>query len=183
MSPILGIYASARPPITGDYESIATVTVGSGGSSAITFSSIPSTYQHLQIRIIARDAGGSGEFKIELNSDTTTTNYRRHGIQGDGSTAYAFTSNNNTDAAMPYSGQTASVFGGYVIDILDYANTNKNTTIRTLGGHDLNGSGIMGFYSNLWNNTAAVTSIDLKIPGGTNFAQYSHFALYGCKSA
>lgn len=33
-----------------DYDSIATTTVGAGGAASITFSSIPSTYQHLQIR-------------------------------------------------------------------------------------------------------------------------------------
>ena len=40
--------------LPGDYESIATVTVGAGGSSSVTFSSIPSTYTHLQIRFTAQ---------------------------------------------------------------------------------------------------------------------------------
>jgi hypothetical protein len=181
--PILGIIASQNyPRITNSYESIATTTVGSGGSATITFSSIPSTYKHLQIRGIARDASSNGEWKIEFNSDTTTTNYRRHGVYGDGSSAYAFGVNNNTVAPVSYSGQTTSVFGGYVTDILDYANTNKNKTVRTLGGYDVNGSGQLGLYSNLWNNTAAITSISLKIVGGSNFAQYTQFALYGVRA-
>ena len=134
MTPILGIMASQ---ISGHlsntaYESIATVTVGAGGTSTATFSSIPSTYKHLQLRILARDAGGNGEFKIEFNGDTTTTNYRKHNLYGDGSTASASSANNNTCAPLAYSGQTANAFEAVVIDILDYANTNKNTTIRTL---------------------------------------------------
>jgi hypothetical protein len=183
VSPILGIIASQNyPRITNSYESIATVTVGSGGSSTITFSSIPSTYKHLQVRAIMRDAGGNGEFKVELNSDTTTTNYYRHGIYGDGSSAYAFAQNNNTNISMPYSGETANAFNGCVIDILDYASTSKYKTIRTLGGKDVNGSGQMFLNSNLWNNSAAVSTIALKIIGGSNFAQYSHFALYGVRA-
>jgi len=51
---IPGIIGSAAPQV-GDFESIATVTVGAGGSSEINFTSIPSTYQHLQIRILSRD--------------------------------------------------------------------------------------------------------------------------------
>ena len=62
MAPILGIWASqnySRYSITGSYESIATVTVGSGGSSYIEFTSIPGTYTHLQIRGILRNTGSS----------------------------------------------------------------------------------------------------------------------------
>lgn len=181
MSPILGIIASQNyPRITNSYESIATVTVGSGGSSSITFSSIPSTYTHLQIRGIGRDSSSNGEWKIEFNSDTTTTNYYRHGVYGDGAGAYAFAVNNNTVAPMAYTGETANSFGAYVVDVLDYANTNKYKTVRTLGGKDLNGSGQEGLYSNLWKNTNAITDITIKIVGGSNFAQYSQFALYGC---
>ena len=39
---------------TGRYESIQTATVDSAGTASITFSSIPSTYTHLQIRGIAK---------------------------------------------------------------------------------------------------------------------------------
>ena len=185
MTPILGIMASQiRGHLSNTaYESIATVTVGAGGTSTATFSSIPSTYKHLQLRILARDAGGNGEFKIEFNGDTTTTNYRKHNLYGDGSAPYASSSNNNTCAPLAYSGQTANAFEAVVIDILDYANTNKNTTIRTLFGKDLNGSGEVGLHSNLWVNTAAVNQIVFKVVGGTNFATYSSFALYGIKGA
>jgi hypothetical protein len=67
-----------------------------------------------------------------------------------------------------------------VIDILDYANVNKYTTIRVLGGADLNGSGAINLVSGLWMNTAAVTSFLISADSG-NLAQYSSFALYGIK--
>ena len=41
----------------GDFESIATVTVGGGGAASIEFTSIPGTYQHLQIRGIIGNGG------------------------------------------------------------------------------------------------------------------------------
>ena len=185
MSPVLGIWASSNyqrvVPDTGAMFPIAMANVGSAGASTITFTSIPSTYKHLQIRAIARDAGGNGEIKIEFNSDTTTTNYRKHVLYGDGSGAYAGSANNNTCSPIAYSGQTANAFEVIVIDILDYANTSKNTTIKTLFGKDLNGSGDVGLHSNLWVNTAAVSRIDFKVVGGSNFAQYTQFALYGIK--
>jgi hypothetical protein len=39
--PILGIIASSRLAAVGDFESIATVTVGGGGSANVEFTSIP----------------------------------------------------------------------------------------------------------------------------------------------
>ena len=183
MSPILGIYASSIQPSLNatSFDSIATTTVGSGGQSTVSFTSIPSTYKHLQLRAIMRDAGGNGEFKIELNSDTTTTNYYRHGLYGDGASAAAFGVNNNTVTPISYSGQTANAFAVVVMDILDYTNTNKYKTLRTLGGYDVNGSGQEGLFSNLWKNTNAITDIALKVVGGSNFAQYSHFTRYGIR--
>ena len=70
----------------GDFESIATTTVGSGGQSTITFSSIPSTYKHLQIRYAAKNSGTSENFvamKWVYNSDTAA-NYSNHYIYGSG---------------------------------------------------------------------------------------------------
>jgi hypothetical protein len=188
MTPILGIMASqisghlATVFNTSDYESISTVTVGSGGSSSISFSSISSSYKHLQIRGVVRDAGGNGEYKIELNGDTTTTNYYGHVFYADGSSVYTSGGNNNSVAPIPYSGLTSSVFGATVMDILDYANTNKYKTLRTLNGYDTNSAtDFIGLYSKFWKNTAAVNAITLRVVGGTNFAQYTSFALYGIK--
>ena len=168
-------------------DSIATVTVGSGGSSTITFSSIPSTYTHLQVRAISRTsrAAGNDPIYIRLNSDSGN-NYAWHAIEGNGSsvTAYGYASQAQgwiyiaADSNSP-----SNVFGANVTDILDYANTNKYKTVRNIGGVDNNGSGVIGFDSVLWQNTNAITSISFTNLSGTNFAQYSHFALYGVKSA
>ena len=79
-------------------------------------------------------------------------------------------------------GASANVFGTQIIDILDYANTNKNKTIRSISGIDNNGSGDVSLTSNLWMNTAAITSFE--IGGfGVNLAAGSRIDLYGITSS
>jgi len=165
------------------FESIATVTVGSGGSSTVEFTSIPSTYQHLQLRLIARDGQASGFNNeiIRFNGDTGS-NYSAHMLYGDGSSAagagYANVTSVNVAFYASSAGTTSNVFGVAVIDILDYANTNKYKTVRTLTGGDANGSGVALLTSGNWRNTNAITSIQLS---GATYSQYSSFALYGIR--
>ena len=196
MSPILQSIAngSARgygaffgAAVATSFESIATVTVGSGGAANVEFTSIAGTYSHLQVRVIARGTNASSSIyqKIQFNSDTSSV-YADHYILGDGASASAGASVN---AAFIGVGSTtaanasASIFGTIIIDILDYANTNKFKTIRNLEGFDVNGSGgMVALTSGLWRSTSAVTSVKFT-PSAGNFAQYSHFALYGIKGA
>ena len=170
------------PFIPSDYESIQTVTVGSGGASSVSFSSIPSTYKHLQVRILTRSTFGANEWPIFVQLNGNGSGYAYHDLQGNGSAVSASASSSqslmqlgDTSAANG----TANSFGVFIMDILDYADTNKNKTGRTLYGYDLNGSGKVGLRSGLWANTAAVTS--LSFGTGGNFAEYSSFALYGIK--
>ena len=184
ISGLLGSFS----PIVGDYESIATTVVGSGGTSTITFSSIPSTYKHLQIRLLAQTnrAVFVDSLQLNFNSDTGS-NYSWHGLQGDGSSASAFGFATQTYARIgdgTIGGATGSggQFGAGVIDILDYASANKNKTVRGLIGVDENGAGRIGLGSGLWRNSSnAISSISIAPQGGTLFLQYSHFALYGIK--
>jgi hypothetical protein len=200
MSPILGIYASqisghlwAPSP---SYDSIATVTVGSGGSSSITFSSIPSTYTHLQIRLYAQTnrgtyGGDNPYFRVGVSSVDSGSNYSWHNLYGDGSSTGA-----NYGSSASYInvlnggclGTTAgSSFGAVVIDLLDYSNTSKYKTTRALGGTDDNGASSGGFgrgigiNSGLWQSTSAIGIITLYPTNGTSFNQYTSAALYGVK--
>jgi hypothetical protein len=163
-----------------DYESIATVNVTAGvGTTAIDFTSIAGTYSHLQIRAIAKGGEATySQFKIQFNADTAA-NYSTHALYGTGSSASAEGFSGYSFGAF-YSGSTTN-FGGMIIDVLDYANTNKYKTIRTLAGVDGNGSGIVDLASAAWRNTNAITSIKITTAGTGTIAQYSHFALYGIK--
>jgi hypothetical protein len=172
----------------GDFESIATVTVGSGGASSIEFTSIPSTYQHLQVRLVARSTNSANDLdtnvRIGTGSIDTGSNYANHLLYGTGSTAAAtgYTSASTMWLGMqPGATATASVFGATILDLLDYANTSKNTTLRGFSGFDRNGAGFALATSGLWINTAAVDQIRL-YPSAGNFAQHSTAALYGVKA-
>ena len=177
--PILGTLASSVQKITGSFESIATVTVGSGGASNITFSSIPSTYQNLQVRFMSLFA--NARIDVTFNADTGT-NYRYHLIQGDGSATYAEVGASTASIRVwPNGNSTLSTTPNVgIVDIIDYKSTNKYKTVQIFNGYDQNGTGIVSLNSGLWRNTNAITSITLATNTG-NFAQYSSFALYGIK--
>jgi hypothetical protein len=187
---MLGIMASS---ITGglsttSYASIATVTVGSGGTATVSFTSIPATYTHLQIRAIARTnrANAQGDYlKFNMNSDTAA-NYSAHELSIYNSiTASAANTSVSFEVINRWAGtsQAANTFGGGIIDILDYANTNKYKTTRSLAGWNDNTQGSLHSNSSLWMSTSAITSIAITAGGGTSIDQYSSFALYGIKGA
>lgn len=172
------------------YESIATTTVGSGGTSTITFSSIPSTYKHLQIRYIARDVSSTNDGNsavLRFNSDSGT-NYVRHYMLGDGASVPVGAVQNLTGidgGLIQGGGGAASCFSAGVIDILDYTSTSKYKTVRSLSGNNTNTTSAVNyveFESGLWLNTNAIDSIAITCNGG-NLAQYTQFALYGIKGA
>lgn len=181
-------FLAGNPKVIADaYESISTVTVGAGGSASVTFSSIPATYTHLQIRALLRNSGTSNNTytaNMQFNSDTAT-NYSAHYLNGNGTAASAGAS---TSSSSFYTGLTVDSststlgWGVTVIDILDYANTNKYKTVRSLTGTDLNGSGQVSLYSGNWRSTSAVNAISLSF-SANNFSQYSQFALYGIRGA
>lgn len=174
------------------FESIQTVTL-TGSQSTVTFSSIPSTYKHLQIRAIART--NRTNYSVEqvfmrFNSDSGS-NYTGHQLGGDGGSPYAF----STSAPSTYMlvGQIGTSIAGadtsgiFITDILDYTSANKNKTARTLAGvHPsaaISGTvyGATTLSSGLWMNSAtAVSSITFSTELGGNFTSGS-FALYGIK--
>ena len=165
----------------GSYESIATVTVGSTSQSSITFSSIPSTYTHLQIRLFSKSTQALTDYNygsVQLNGDTTAANYYQHFLAGDGASATAGGAASQTRVLTEVCNLPASTFGVTILDILDYSNTNKYKTMRSLTGADLNGSGGILLRSSLWSNTAAINSIVL-LPASGNYQQYTSAALYG----
>lgn len=189
MSPIIGarggLSASAYglfapSAAAGAYESIQTVSLGSAQSSA-SFTSIPSTYKHLQIRGIVKMSSGATNLGIRFNSDSGS-NYSWHQMYSSGS---------GTPGAAAYTGTSyignnfigSSQFSGFVIDILNYEDTNKYKQLRSLGGADENGGGYIVLSSGSWRNTAAINNIYLYDPFSTttNFTANSHFALYGIK--
>jgi hypothetical protein len=163
------------------------VTTLTAATSTITFTGIPATYTHLQLRGVARTTN-SGTALVALNTyfngDTTAGNYWSHqlygtgastaGIDGVNNPSYFFVANNN--------GMLANDFSAFSIDIFDYTNTNKSKTGRCLSGGDGNNTnGFINLGGLYWANTAAITSISFTITNGSNFNTNTSFALYGVK--
>jgi len=182
---IAGSLSVGVTPSTNSYESIATVTVGAGGTGTVSFTSIPSTYTHLQIRGLFGASSSGQAYSINFNSDTGSS-YSYHYLAGQGSSAFTGASINRTFTLLTDtsgSGVTTSPTA-FVMDLLDYRSTSKNKTMRTLIGNDANGSGQIYLVSGLWFATpTAITSISLSGLSGATFTQYSSFALYGIKGA
>lgn len=180
---------SATPTIPPtSFESIASFA-GTGSGSSILFSSIPQTYKHLQLRIIARDAytGGTATSTtgtMIFNGDGTSL-YSRHQMQGDGTNTQS-TGNSTGTSMQPYMvsyGPSTSVYGVTIIDIHDYTNTAKFKTVRSFMGSDGNvadGNWTVRLGSSNYRSTNAITSIEFAtlISG---FATGSVFSLYGIK--
>jgi hypothetical protein len=167
------------------YDLLETTVLGTTASS-VTFSSLGSysDYKHLQIRATMRANGTTLTFyRIRLNGDTGT-NYARHWLtsQGTSVTSAAGTSTNAIFPADRLPGDsTANSFTASVMDFLDFSNANKNTTVKVFSGYrDAVNGGQIRLASGLWNNTAAVTSIEVST-GTDSFVAGSRFSLYGIK--
>jgi hypothetical protein len=187
LNTVFGSLSSGVVAATSSYESIATTTVGSGGSSSISFTSIPSTYTHLQVRLISRTtiASTSANVQVTFNSDTTSGNYSFHRLIGDGSSASSYGQSGLDNIVLSAGANSGtSVFGNGVLDILDYANTNKYKTTKILTGLERNNAtdSYVMFRSQVWTSTNAITSMTFT-PSSGNFVEYSQFALYGIKGS
>jgi hypothetical protein len=170
-----------------DYESIATITP-SVGATGVSFTSIPSTYKHLQIRLTYKDTTTSNQtvdLTIQFNNSSTGYAYHFINAQGSGITADGSTSQPYIDFECGGNSATGmtNMVGVGIIDLHDYASTTKNKTVKMFGGMNANATSTthkLTFYSGLWNNTAAINRIDLNA-GYSGMAAGSVFSLYGIK--
>lgn len=138
---------------------IASTTLGSNTSS-LSFSNIPQTFAHLQIRLFGKTQS-NGAISLFFNGVSSGTSYTFHYLQGDGSAVASA-----GFASQPYMSNlinniNATYWACHIYDLLDYANTNKNKTIRGINGWDGNGSGYAQLFSGLYVNTSAITQVDL----------------------
>jgi hypothetical protein len=177
----LGILSAAGAgEVAGAFDLLETNILGSAQAS-ITFSSLGTyspTYKHLQIRMVAA-LDGNAAIDAYLNGDTGA-NYAGHLLRGDGSSVTSFARSSSSTLQIADSQAVTNVFPAAVVDILDFASTTKNTTIRSFTG-DAGNKTFIQIWSGLWNNTAALTSIELYGRSATNLIAGSRFSLYGIK--
>jgi hypothetical protein len=156
------------------YESIATITTGTGNFS---FTSIPSTYKHLQLRINFLTTNVGSPLGIRFNNDTSSI-YAYHRLTGDGSSAGAGGQASDSYIGLFYDKGFVGTYPNVaIIDIIDYASTTKNKTLRSFAGNDNNSTGGEVYLeSGLWASTAAINRIDSVFMSGNSSVTYS---LYG----
>lgn len=170
----------------GDFNLLETQVLTSDTTS-VTFTGLGSytDYKHLQIRAVSRHTASNNNnlfTNLNFNGDTGS-NYSRHYLYGTGASIF---SQSSTSGSAIYSGMsasnlsTANAFAGNIIDILDFSNSNKNTTVRALGGSHNSLDTDITLFSGAWLNTSAVTSIELSCVLGSYLAG-SRFSLYGVK--
>lgn len=159
------------------YNLISSVTVGSGGTTAINFTSIPQTYTDLVIKLSTRMS--TQDYRIKYNG--SSSGYNCTFLYGDGSADASFRS-----AVAGYIGltdansNTASTFGNSEIYIPNYTlataksvsqfGVQENNTITPV---------YMSMSAQQWSTAAAITSIEISEYTGGTIYQYSTAYLYG----
>jgi hypothetical protein len=186
--PILGIIASSKLTASGSFDFIATATA-SGSSNTITFSSIPQTYKHLQLRFAGknnRDAAQAGWLNLKVNNVDASYLQAVYSYNASAPEQLNVTSpgiaNGYTLAATGTQADALN-FGAGLVNILDYTSTSKAKTYRHMSGA-LSGSQVVCLIgTNTFNSTSAVTSLVIQGVDGANIGANSRFSLYGLKDA
>lgn len=167
------------------YTKIASIAVGSGGSSNMTFSSIPSTYTDLMLLISARTTLSSyGDGLILTINGTTSAIVATKTLQGASGSIASFNSPSTSDVYVGDTNaatSTASAFGNTSVYIPNYA-VSVGKTFSADHVAENNGSWCADqITGGLWNNTNAITTIKIGtgLGGSSSFVQYSTATLYG----
>jgi len=165
------------------FTKIAAVTVGSGGSAAIEFTSIPSTYTDLCLKLSARGTNAAVSIApiLYLNNDTSAGSFKS--LVGNGSSPSSSGTSGYIDAGViPSANATSSTFGNFEIYIPNYA----GSTHKSVSSDSVTENNATEAYANLrallWANTAAINAVKFTLGAG-NYAQYSTAVLYGIKNS
>jgi hypothetical protein len=163
---------------------IASVTVGSGGASSIDFTSIPSTYTDLLVKVSGRKTSTGGS-NLQMQFNGSTSGYSQRVLLGNGSTAASYS--DTSEIGFMYvttSSDTSNTFSSTDIYIPNYAGSN-NKSVSIDNVQENNGTTAnAALTAALWSNSAAINRVYLQIANGAGtFAQYSTATLYGIKNS
>lgn len=172
------------------YKKIATVTVGSGGTTSIQFTNIPNTYTDLVVMASLRhlETGGSAWATIKFTLNGATGSNSQRNLYGLGSSI-----SSNTESTDPtfylrdnnstgYS--TANTFANMMMYFPNYAGSNAKSFSADYVTENNATSALIGLVALLWNQTSAITSMNFEgYYSGDKFDQYSTVTLYGIKNS
>jgi hypothetical protein len=162
------------------YQLIEAITVGSGGASSVTFSSILGTYTNLKVVCSVRGTAAyvNQSYQMTFNG-TSTTGISARRLYGSGS---ATGSDTNTTPEGVGANATANTFANDEFYIPNYTSGNyKSYNIDNVGENNATTAYAM-LHAGLWSNTAAITSIVFTASTGS-FVANSTFYLYGIKNS
>lgn len=155
------------------------------GVGTVTFSGIPATFKDLRVVVRGRGAAvaTSVGVGIRLNSDSGANYYReRDGGTGTTSNSAAVVGSTSADVgSIPAASATANKPGIIDLTLYDYLNTTFFKQWRggdAFGTSNVAGGQSVNQWGGTWNNTAAVTAIDVILSSG-NFAAGTTVSLYG----
>ena len=160
------------------YKALSTVTVGAGGAANIEFTSIPSTYTDLALKLSGRSNRSETTEFLSINLNSSASDFTNKTLEGTGTTVYSG-SYGAYIGSIPAATATASTFGSFEIYIPNYAGSN----FKSISSDSVSENNITQAYSDLiaslWSQTAAITSVKLVTNNASNFVQYSTATLYG----
>ena len=167
----------------------------------VDFTGIGTDYEHLQIRGSGRAyATGVNNhwWGVRLQTSAgwgTSANYAYHVMYASDTTDAGYAVATGTDNHFQFNGSLGNddtgttaytdraAYASIVLDILDYTNTNKNTTVTALAGssfpYSITG---LGFNSGLLVSTLAITGVRIGAYNGLGAGSTlrgSEFTLYG----
>ena len=163
------------------YTLIASSTVGATSVASVDFSSIPSTYTDLLVKVSARQSTGDVAYaSLRFNGSTSSYTYRS--IEGNGSSAGSYNGSTGPYGITNTSGYTANSFNNIEFYIPNYASSNYKSYSSDSVTESNTTTVYMDLIAGLWSNTAAINQLTL-YPNTGNFVQYSSFYLYGIKNS
>jgi len=163
---------------------IASSTVGAGGATNIDFTSIPSTYTDLVLKLSTRQSGNADGNQIGIRFNSSTSGYSRRVLLGDGASVQSYSGSSETFTRVAFaesSTYTSNTFNSFDIYIPNYASSNNKSFLSDAVTENNATTSYSSLNAGLWSNTAAITSITISeySGSGTNFVQYSTAYLYG----
>jgi CDP-diglyceride synthetase len=164
------------------FELIASYTA-TGSVSSIDFTSIPSTYTDLCLKMSLRSANIAVEaLEASLTFNSNTSGYTAKQLYGTGSSAASSSPTVRPAGFIVGSSMTANTFSNIELYIPNYAgSTNKSYSVDSVAEANQTLQ-YMNLVAGLWSNTAAITSISIAGTSGT-LATNSTAYLYGVKNA
>jgi hypothetical protein len=152
-----------------------------GSSQAnLTLSSIPQTFTDLVLVCSLRTDTSNGDIGIRFNG--STANFSNRYLFGTGSSAASGTAYGNYVGRASSSNYTANTFGNFTIYIPNYRSSAAKSYSSDAVEENNGTTAIQAITAGLWNNTSAITSIELYQQNAANLVQFSSATLYGILS-